>query len=186
MPPKAATANNTRRKAPSFKPPRPVDPAAQPSTTAKRAPTAAASRSTGAAKPPAAASNSRFQPATTIISSDEEQDDEFDLPSDLDELMQDAPEERPQARARAIAQSSPPIPPALLARLFHEHVEEKNTQITQGAMDLFGNYIGIFVREAIARAKEERSKAARSGERSGGFLQVEDLEKLAPQLVLDF
>ncbi|KAF1954768.1 hypothetical protein CC80DRAFT_493545 [Byssothecium circinans] len=186
MPPKAATTNATRRKAP-FKPPRPVDPPqSSTTTTAKRGPAAAASRSTGAAKP--TTSKSRFPPATTIISSDEEEEeDEFDLPSDLDELMEDAPvEEEERPATRAISQMNPPIPAPLLARLLHENFEDKNTQIQKGAMDLFGNYVGIFVREAIARAQEERSKAAKRGERSGGFLQVEDLEKLAPQLVLDF
>jgi hypothetical protein len=44
----------------------------------------------------------------------------------------------------------------------------------------------IFVREALARAKYERARSARNDGISDGFLQVEDLEKLAPQLVLDF
>lgn len=45
-----------------------------------------------------------------------------------------------------------------------------------------------FVREAIARAAFERRQAA-GAQAAGGvgdFLEVEDLEKLAPQLVLDF
>jgi hypothetical protein len=184
MPPKFAPTNTARRKGPAFNPPRPVKAAAESSTTTKRAP--AASRSTGAAK--ATTSNSRDQPTTTIISSDEEQDlDDFDLPSDLDELMEDALEEdvRPQARPSLIP-SNPPIPAPLLARLLHENFEDENTQIQKGAMNLFGSYMSIFVREAIARAKEERKKAAKRGARMEGFLQVEDLEKLAPQLVLDF
>ena len=45
-----------------------------------------------------------------------------------------------------------------------------------------------FVRETLARAafaRVEADEAAGGGE-MGGFLEVEDLEKLAPQLLLDF
>lgn len=51
-------------------------------------------------------------------------------------------------------------------------------------------YMDVFVREAIARAKWERENVGVEGAGGGGFggefLEVEDLEKLAPQLVLDF
>lgn len=53
-------------------------------------------------------------------------------------------------------------------------------------MNLVGKYMEIFVREAFARAKNERETSVKGGGISDGFLQVEDLEKLAPQLVLDF
>ena len=53
-------------------------------------------------------------------------------------------------------------------------------------MNLTSRYIDIFVREALARAKHERARAAKNDGISDGFLQVEDLERLAPQLVLDF
>lgn len=60
----------------------------------------------------------------------------------------------------------------------------------KGALHLVGTYLDIFVREAFARAKHEREAAVTAGGggggRSDGFLQVEDLERLAPQLVLDF
>lgn len=42
-----------------------------------------------------------------------------------------------------------------------------------------------FVREALARAAYERSNAE-GGAAGRDFLEVEDLEKLAPQLLLDF
>jgi hypothetical protein len=109
------------------------------------------------------------------------------VPSDLDELMEDAPEDEDRPQPSLLDLKSPPIPPPLLARLLHQNFEDDNTQIQRGAMTLFGSYMSIFVREALARAKDERDKSAnRGGGRSESFLQVEDLEKLAPQLVLDF
>ncbi|CAI6336504.1 unnamed protein product [Periconia digitata] len=182
MPPKGAADNSSRRKAASFQPPRPVKGPAQPSATT--------SRSNNTAK----AATSRATVANaTVISSDEDQDDDMDLPSDFDEFMKDALAENtrpgpplPPPPAAASLLSEPPVPAALLARLLHEHFEDKDTQIQKGAMNLFGNYLSIFVREAIARARSERDSAAKTGVRSDGFLQVEDLEKIAPQLVLDF
>ncbi|PVH99681.1 hypothetical protein DM02DRAFT_656157 [Periconia macrospinosa] len=180
MPPKAAADNGTRRKAPSFQPPRPIKGAAQAAAAASRSNNFSKAAPTKSAK--ATAANA------TIISSDEEQEEDLDIPSDFDELMEDALDENSRAPPppASLQLSEPPVPAALLARLLHEHFEDKNTQIQKGAMDLFGNYISIFVREAIARAKSERDNAAKGGVRSEGFLQVEDLEKLAPQLVLDF
>ncbi|KAF3039382.1 hypothetical protein E8E12_007507 [Didymella heteroderae] len=184
MPPKNATANGTTRRGPQFKPPRPVK-APAPAAAAKAS--AAASRATGASKKPGApAARSGLQPAATIISSDEEdaQEDEFD-----DMLSDDLIEDAPPPKSTRSVESLPaahPIPAPLLARLLHENFEDTNTQIQKGAMTLTGRYMEIFVREALARAKHERGKSARNDGISDGFLQVEDLEKLAPQLVLDF
>ena len=93
------------------------------------------------------------------------------------------------------------IPPELLTRMLHEFFERDGTRITRDANDAVARYVDVFVREAIARAAVERE---------GGFfevssllffptypsnigangwdsftLQVEDLEKIAPQLLLD-
>jgi len=46
-----------------------------------------------------------------------------------------------------------------------------------------GRYMETFVREALARAAWARDEGGGGG---GGDLEVEDLERLAPQLVLDF
>ncbi|KAI6245279.1 hypothetical protein HI914_06792 [Erysiphe necator] len=54
-------------------------------------------------------------------------------------------------------------------------------RMTKQAVDAVGKYLDTFVKEAIARA------ACESLERGGiGVLEVEDLERLAPQLILDF
>lgn len=145
------------------------------------------SRPTGSTKN-AATSRNNFRPAATISSDKEQEDDELDELSfpDLDEMMEDAPEDDDRPQRRPPQPSIQPISAPLLTRLLHEHFEDEQTQIQKGAMNLFGSYMSIFVREAIARAKDEREKAAKRGGISDGHLQVEDLEKLAPQLVLDF
>jgi len=89
----------------------------------------------------------------------------------------------------------PPIPPKLLTRLLFESFEDKEMKIGREAMQVVGKYMETFVREALARAvfeREEGGAAAAGGGGGGvgvvgdGWLQVEDLEKLAPGLVLDF
>lgn len=175
MPPKNAAS----KKGPQFKPPRPVKAPAQTSTAAKRGPTAGATK-----KPNTSTARAGFQPAATIISSEDEQEDDIEneQDADSDDLMEDAPAPRPVASAPI----PPPIPAPLLARLLYENFEDPNTQIQKGAMNLVGKYMEIFVREAFARAKDERESNVRRGGISDAFLQVEDLERLAPQLVLDF
>jgi len=82
----------------------------------------------------------------------------------------------------------PSIPPKLLTRLLFEAFEDKEMKIGREAMQVVGKYMETFVREALARAAFEREDGgARGGGAAGdGWLQVEDLEKLAPGLVLDF
>ena len=176
MPPKKASGEATTRKGPQFKPPRPV-------TAPKKASTATASRAKVASTKPT--TKARFQPATTIISSDEEDVQEDDLDAFSDDIMDDAPAPQPTRTVEPLT-TAHPIPAPLLARLLHENFEDQSTQIQKGAMTLTGRYMEIFVREALARAKHERARSARNDGISDGFLQVEDLERLAPQLVLDF
>ena len=121
-----------------------------------------------------------------VISSEDEQE-EYEQDIDSDDLMEmDEAPVRNNTRPTIPEPTAPPIPAPLLARLLHENFEDPNTQMQKGAMNLIGKYIEIFVREAFARAKSERKTSVRDGGISDGFLQVEDLEKLAPQLVLDF
>ena len=188
MPPKNATAAAARRKGPSFNPPRPVGESSK-ATTTKRAPaTTAAAKKTNA---PTAKSG--FQAAKDIIDLDLDlssssaapsiPDDDLDISDiSMDDLIEDAP--------APVALSEPVVPRPLLARLLLENFDDPNIQIQTGAMKLVGKYIDIFVTEAFLRSKDERRSIARgSGGIEGigdGFLQVEDLERLAPQLVLDF
>ena len=90
------------------------------------------------------------------------------------------------------------IPPALLTRILHSffiHQDDSDgpqTRISSTAVSALSEYSRTFVREAIHRAAEERGREEkRRGVAVGGvagevFLEVEDLEKVGPQLVLDF
>ena len=80
------------------------------------------------------------------------------------------------------------IPETLISRLLHENFREDGTRMTKESVVAVTKYMEIFVREAIARAeKEARTKQEESGMGFGDvFLEVEDLERQAPQLLLDF
>lgn len=68
------------------------------------------------------------------------------------------------------------IPPDLLVRILHTFFDRDGTRISRDANAAVAKYMDVFVKEAIARA---------AAERSGAFLEVGDLEKIAPQLLLD-
>ena len=80
----------------------------------------------------------------------------------------------------------PPIPAKLLTRLLYEGFADKEVKIGKEAMAVVSKYVETFVRETLARASLERGADGDTGAVGDGFLQVEDLEKLAPQLLLDF
>ena len=80
------------------------------------------------------------------------------------------------------------IPQDLIHRLLHHNFEDKDKMnINASAKELVCKYVEIFTREALARSaymKQEAEGAKDGGD--DGFLEVEDLEKCAPLLVLDF
>lgn len=81
------------------------------------------------------------------------------------------------------------IPEKLVHRLLAHHFEKGDkTKISTDARDLVSKYLEVFVREAIMRSafeKDER-QTTDGGGAGGGFLEVEDLERAAVQLCLDF
>ncbi|KAL7272468.1 hypothetical protein RUND412_004722 [Rhizina undulata] len=92
-----------------------------------------------------------------------------------------------------LSQSDEPqttVPVQLLQRIVQEFMEDKKkTRISQPAINAVGEYTKTFIREAIWRAAAIRKEDdADPTAKMGGslFLEVEDLEKLAPQLLLDF
>lgn len=64
--------------------------------------------------------------------------------------------------------------------------EPEKTLIAKDAKALVGKYVEIFVKEAIARSVHERMERDVEGGGGDGWLEVEDLERCAPQLILDF
>ncbi|KAL1978581.1 hypothetical protein VTN31DRAFT_1440 [Thermomyces dupontii] len=96
-------------------------------------------------------------------------------------------------RVRNIESGEPAIPEKLLTKLLHHHFQSEKTRIAQDANGVVAKYIDIFVREALARAAYEKTQGQGNADAGGGgrsvadgFLEVEDLEKLAPQLLMDF
>ncbi|KAH0362443.1 hypothetical protein KCU65_g8055, partial [Aureobasidium melanogenum] len=86
----------------------------------------------------------------------------------------------------------PLLPSALITRLLHESFDDKGTKIGKDANALTARYLDLFVREAVARATEvakERKEMREAGGQKvddGVWLDVQDLEEVAPGLVLDF
>lgn len=211
MPPtRTSSASQGKRPRPPFNPPRPRKDGA---SAAPRSHTAVTSRQAKAqqgkktglemrdyhrarmAKEKAAAKKG----ASITVSSDEESENEAeqdpvseeDAPSSDDNTTHSIRREGPAttkqpAKSNQIDENKPPpIPQKLLTRLLYDSFEDKNMKIGREAMNCFSKYMETFVREALARAVYERQDA--DGTLGGdGFLQVEDLEKLAPQLLLDF
>ncbi|KIL91412.1 centromere protein x [Fusarium avenaceum] len=97
----------------------------------------------------------------------------FELSDDDDDRAE------PSTRKVQVVEDEEPdktIPAELLTRLLHEFFAKDATRISRDANAAAGKYFDVFVREAIARAAVEKD---------GGFLEVEDLEKVSPQLLLD-
>ncbi|KAI1636172.1 CENP-S associating centromere protein X-domain-containing protein [Biscogniauxia mediterranea] len=90
------------------------------------------------------------------------------------EIDEDGGEEEEEEEDESETQKT--IPPELLTRILHEFFEKDSTRISKDANAAVAKYMDIFVREAIARTAVEKES---------GFLEVEDLEKVAPQLLLD-
>ncbi|KAI4122581.1 MAG: hypothetical protein LQ338_005737 [Usnochroma carphineum] len=178
-----------KRGRPSFKPPRP---AASKSTKSKATP------------------RRKSAPAATIVSSSASEHDASSLANDTSSES-DINSSMTVAGPSFTQDPPPAIPPKLLTRVLHHHFEKKDHGVTKMGKDanmLVGKYVETFVREAIARAAFERSQADAEAGMGDGFLevgarnirlnktqrhinaneelQVEDLEKLAPQLLLDF
>ncbi|KAL3486820.1 CENP-S associating centromere protein X-domain-containing protein [Aspergillus germanicus] len=85
-----------------------------------------------------------------------------------------------------VISSEPLIPQKLLTKLLHHHFRKEKTKIAKDANAVVAKYIDVFVREAVARAAYERAEGGTGGGVGDGFLEVEDLEKMGPQLAMDF
>ncbi|RAO67808.1 uncharacterized protein BHQ10_003820 [Talaromyces amestolkiae] len=202
-----STTNKTTSKTTSRKPSSTTTASASKSTSKTKTTTSKSSSSKAkstASKTPA--SNSRKRKAQSItISSDSEDSNASNPGNDSDNednhsTRSASPFTEPDYilaeivttnnKSRNIESDEPGIPPKLLTTILHHHFQNKKTKITKDANEVVAKYMDIFVREALARAAFERADAANK-DGSGryaedGFLEVEDLEKLAPQMLLDF
>lgn len=174
MPPKSSTSA-PKRKAPTFKPPRPASKATK--TTAPRRKSAPVQRG-----------RPSFIADQASASDDDEDDDMDELGDNLDDEDDSMPSDThpPSASrgedsdtslpANVDTQDPPPtIPPALLTTLLHHHFKDSKMRIGKEANGVVGKYMETFVREAIARAAYERNEAAANGATSsiaGEFLEV--------------
>lgn len=105
---------------------------------------------------------------------DDDDDDEVVSASSAEASASEDPD--PLAATEPIGTQDPPptIPPALLTRLLHHHLQDNGCRIGKDANGVIGKYMETFVREAIARAAFERSEAGRTGI-NGRFLEVSRL-----------
>ena len=180
----------TKRKRPAFSPPRPKTSTA----TGKGVSKTSASKSKGSPTP-----SKQYKPGPSPCSTPLESDSTAD--SELESASHSpSPRSEPDyilaevSHAENAEENEPVIPLPLIHTLLNYHFSNKDkTRVSQDAKAAIGKYFDTFVREAIARSafeRQEKSVEDAGGELSGrgddGWLEVEDLEKMAPQLVLDF
>lgn len=102
-----------------------------------------------------------------------------------------SPDHRSAPAPPPLSQSAkiPMIPQPLLLRLLHESFADKSTRIDKHAIQVLQKYMEVFVRETIARAALAKREAAERGEvdeMDKAWLELEDLEKVAPGMLLEF
>ncbi|KAK0639150.1 CENP-S associating centromere protein X-domain-containing protein [Cercophora newfieldiana] len=159
MPPKKTTAAaSAGRRAAASKAASKSKPAAS-KTANPRPRTSNASTGQGSAR----GSNAAREVVTIDSDEDEERVEESDYG------MDDAEDESEE-------ETRTTVPPELITRVLHEFFTKEGTRITRDANEAVVKYVDVFVREAIARTAAERGE---------GFLEVEDLEKVTPQLLMD-
>lgn len=130
---------------------------------------------------------------------DEEEDDEDEgeeQDSDPFSSQPHLPSPRKTSHFNPEPEPAAAIPLDLINVLLHSFFKQPNTRLAKDANAAVGMYIETFVREGLARADWARVNGwegeleglagGTGGEGGGGYLEVEDLERGAPQLVLDF
>lgn len=186
----ASAAATTKRKRPPFSPPR--------SRASKGADHNRVSK-TGASNSTSRAQLQR-RPKTGRVTSPTPSESDSTAESELESAHSASPPSEPDYILAEVTHNEAPedpeatLPLALVHTLLNHHFSDKDkTRISQEAKAVIGKYMDTFVREAIARSafgRQENSAEDAAKELNGrgddGWLEVEDLEKMAPQLVLDF
>ena len=198
MPPGRPPKSNNAPQRKAFKPPRPAASTSKASSSKKTntAKSAKAGTTTTTKGRPARPSAILLE-ASASDASDDEDEDTADLDDFIDdEVDQDQPGTASTNRRRSQPEyvlaeldddEDPPltIPSELLTTLLKHHFKTSKMGLREDAKEVASKYIEVFVREAIARAAFEREND-REGKGNRGFLEVEDLEKGLPQMLLDF
>lgn len=142
--------------------------------------------------------HSRINNDVTMLGSDEEDDQpdnrsrrrqtqrtNHDLDADSDHYQAQQNSNVEEQEDDSDEEERPTVPSDLVTRLLYEFFESDKTKITKDANEAVARYVDIFVREAIARSVVEREGGNGTTTAGGEFLEVEDLEKVVPQLLLD-
>lgn len=88
--------------------------------------------------------------------------------------------------------SESPIPLPLIHHIMQsQFANPDKTSLSKDALSLLGKYVEAFIREGIHRCALDRAEREKAGGGTGdasdsGWLEVEDLERVAVQLCLDF
>ena len=78
-------------------------------------------------------------------------------------------------------------PTKLIGRVLVETFQNPTTRISPDALAVVTEYLRIYTREAIWRARQEKKRSETvAGTLGSGLLEVEDLEKITGPLTLDF
>jgi hypothetical protein len=113
--------------------------------------------------------------------SDEEDDIHAQLPS-----HRATSHENEDPAGPSLSDGSPAIPQPLLIRLLHENFADKTTKIDKHAIKVLQKYFEVFVREAIMRTALQKKEDGGTSELDAAWLELEDLEKVAAAMLLDF
>ena len=182
-----------KRARPSFSPPRPGKSKASGDKSAEKKSTDVPKKrgrpSTESTKKTKRRKRTPSEAEDSELLSDAEDDESVNEPSDTSPEPEQ--EHSPEPDHILVEITNDPdadaaISPPLLHRTMQEHWEDKRkTKISTDARKLMQVYVDTFVREAIVRSAYER-KEREGRDEQDSFLEVSDLERIAPQLVLDF
>ena len=137
-------------------------------------------RPSNAAKPPVSKRKSPREPSLMSVSSE-------NASETLPERSSAAPDPPPIPSQSDVI---PSIPQPLLIRLLHEHFADEKTKIDKHAVQVLQKYFEVFIRETVERAKLQKKENV--GEEGGmsdvdlGWLERDDLERVAGGMMLDF
>ena len=111
----------------------------------------------------------------------------------LAEIIQHAdPRGKSTSKASNPSDSEFPVPLPLIHHIMQsQFAKPDKTSLSKDALGLLGKYVEAFVREGIHRCALDRAEREKAGGGTGdasdsGWLEVEDLERVAVQLCLDF